>query len=304
MPDPQRPTPQRPTPHRTPEHTTVLVGVTDEEDVSGALAFAVVEARRRGTGIHLVHVTPRVPLGPVSQDEVDRTGRELLERTAAAVRAELVGDVEVTTELVHGSVAPALVEAASARASLVVLQHQRMGRPGLVVTLSVTNPVAALSGVPVVAVPAGWRADHEGPITVGADDGDGAPAVVAAALAEGRARGCGVRVLNAWHYRHPYDGLVFDEPAGVEHSDERRRFLADRLAAVLREYDDVPTELVVVHERAADALVGTCGRTSLLVVGRHRHAIPLGPHLGSVVRAVLRHASCPVMVVDPVPRSD
>ena len=283
-----------------PGHTAVMVGVTDEEDVSGALAFAVVEARRRGAGIHLVHVTPRVPLGPVSQDEVDRTGRELLERTAAAVRAELVGDVEVTTELVHGSVAPALVEA-SARAGLVVVQHQRMGRPGLVATLSITNPVAALSGVPVVAVPAGWRADHEGPITVGADDGDGAPAVVAAALAEGRARGCGVRVLHAWHYRDPYDDLVFSGAAGDAHTEERRRLLADRLAGVLGEYADVPVELAVVHRRAADALVAACSWTSLLVVGRHRHTIPLGPHLGSVVRAVLRHATCPVLVVDPVP---
>lgn len=285
-----------------PAATTVLVGVTDEEDVRGALAFAVAEARRRGAGIHLVHVTPRVPLGPVGQDEVDRTGRELLERTALAVRAELGGDLEVTTELAHGSVAPALVEA-SARAGLVVVQHQRMGRPGLVVTLSVTNPVAALCEVPVVAVPAAWREDHAGPITVGADDGDGAPAVARAALAEGRARGCGVRVLHAWHYRDPYDDLVFDEPAGAAHSDERRLLLADRLAPVLREYDDVPTELVVVHERAADALVRAGGTSPLLVVGRHRHAIPLGPHLGSVVRAVLRHATCPVMVVDPVPRS-
>jgi nucleotide-binding universal stress UspA family protein len=57
----------------------------------------------------------------------------------------------------------------------------------------------------------------------------------------------------------------------------------------------------VVHERAADALLEACRSASLLVVGRHRHTIPLGPHLGSVVRAVLRHATCPVMVVDPVP---
>lgn len=72
---------------------------------------------------------------------------------------------------------------------------------------------------------------------------------------------------------------------------------------MLRAYDDVPTELVVVHERAAEALVRAGERSSLLVVGRHRHTIPLGPHLGSVVRAVLRHATCPVMVVDPVPRT-
>jgi nucleotide-binding universal stress UspA family protein len=282
--------------------TAVMVGVADEEDVSGALAFAVAEARRRGAGVHLVHVTPRVPLGPVDQDEVDRTGRELLQRTARILRSERAGDLEVTSELVHGSVAPALVEAA-AHAGLVVLQHQRMGRPGLVPTLSVTNPVAALCAVPVVAVPAGWRADRDDVITVGADDGDGAPAVVGAALAQARVRGCGVRVLNAWHYRDPYDDLVFDEPAGEAHSDERRRFLADRLAGVLTKYDDVPTDLVVVHERAADALVREGERASLLVVGRHRHTIPLGPHLGSVVRAVLRHASCPVMVVDPVPRA-
>jgi nucleotide-binding universal stress UspA family protein len=279
----------------------VLVGVTDEEDVRGALAFAVAEAARRGVGIHLVHVTPTVPLGPVGQDEIDATGRDLLERVARGLRTERGGELEVTTELVHGSVAPALVEAA-VRTGMVVLQHQRMGRPGPVATLSVTNPVAALAGVPVVAVPAGWREDREDLVVVGADDGAGAPAVVRAALAEARARGCGVRVLNAWHYRDPYDELVFDGPAGEAHSDERRRLLTDRLAGVLTEDDGVPVELVVVHDRAADALVRACGRASLLVVGRHRHTIPLGPHLGSVVRAVLRHATCPVLVVDPVPR--
>ncbi|CAI9407692.1 universal stress protein [Nocardioides sp. T2.26MG-1] len=284
----------------------VMVGVTDAKDVSGALRFAEAEARRRGVGVHLVHVTPPVPLGPVGQDEVDRTGRELLENTARAVGSERGGDLLVTTELVHGSVASSLVDAAE-HAGLVVLQHQRMGRPGPVITLSITNPVAALSQVPVVAVPAGWREDRDGPddpedrITVGADSGDGAPAVVAAALAEARIRGRGVRVLHAWHFRDPYDDLVFDGPAGDAHTEERRRLLADRLAGVLGEYHDVPAELVVVHERAADALVAAGGHTSLLVVGRHRHTIPLGPHLGSVVRAVLRHATCPVMVVDPVP---
>ena len=60
------------------------------------------------------------------------------------------------------------------------------------------------------------------------------------------------------------------------------------------------TEVVVTHGRPADALVEESHRAGLLVVGRHRHSIPLGPHLGSVARAVLRHATCPVTVVDPV----
>ncbi|HYF74416.1 MAG TPA: universal stress protein [Nocardioides sp.] len=282
------------------QSTAVMVGVA-EADVSGALRFAVAEAVRRGVGVHLVHVTPHVPLGPIAQDEVDEPGLALLARTAAVVRGALPDDLAVTTELVHGSVSASLVDAAE-RAGLVVLQHKRMGRHGLVVTQSVTNPVAALAAVPVVAVPAGWRDDAaRDPVTVGADDGGGAPVVVAAALAEARVRGCGVRVLNAWHLRNPYDDLVFSGPAAQAHTEERRRLLADRLAGVLAEHADVPVELVAVHDRAADALLAVCDGTSLLVVGRHRHTIPLGPHLGTVVRAVLRHATCPVMVVDPVP---
>lgn len=283
----------------------VMVGVADADgapDASGALRFAAAEAVRRQVGLRLVHVVPSVPPGPVAQDEVDRAGLALLERAASDVAAG-GDDVQVTTELVHGSVVAGLVGAAE-RAGLVVLQHDRMGRPGVVATQSITHPVAALCRVPVVAVPGGWREDRGRAgctITVGADSGEGAPVVVAAALAEARTRGCGVRVLHAWHLRDPYDDLVFSGPAGDAHTDERRRLLADRLAGVMGEYADVPVELAVVHRRAADALVAACSWTTLLVVGRHRHTIPLGPHLGSVVRAVLRHATCPVLVVDPVP---
>lgn len=284
----------------------VMVGVADDNgapDSAGALRFAVAEAVRRRVGLRLVHVAPPVPLGPASQDEVDRTGLALLERAAGAVAVAGGGDLQVTTELVHGSVVAGLVDAADG-AGLVVLQHDRMGRPGVVATQSVTHPVAALCRTPVVAVPAGWHEDRGSTgctITVGADSGEGAPTVVAAALAEARTRDCGVRVLHAWHLRDPYDDLVFSGAAGDAHTEERRRLLADRLAGVLGEYADVPVELAVVHRRAADALVAACSWTSLLVVGRHRHTIPLGPHLGSVVRAVLRHATCPVLVVDPVP---
>jgi nucleotide-binding universal stress UspA family protein len=52
-----------------------------------------------------------------------------------------------------------------------------------------------------------------------------------------------------------------------------------------------------VHEWPTDALADLASTSRLLVVGRH-HQHPLVPkRLGSVARAAIRTASCPVMVV-------
>jgi nucleotide-binding universal stress UspA family protein len=51
--------------------------------------------------------------------------------------------------------------------------------------------------------------------------------------------------------------------------------------------------------RPADAVVERSRRSDLLVLGRS-WASPGSSHLGSVTRAALREASCPVAVVDAV----
>ncbi|GAA4744022.1 universal stress protein [Nocardioides endophyticus] len=284
----------------------ILVGVTGDQDIRAALAFAAGEARRRGTGVHLVHAVHPVHMAPdgatvtVEDHAVRKLGRKALADASLALEHELGEDLPVSTELVRGTAPHVLVDIAQ-HACLVVLQHQRMGKPMLVPSLSTTNPVAALSPVPVVAVPAEWAetADRRG-VTVGVDDPDRSREIVRAALEEARRRGTSVRLLHAWHYSTAYDDLVFEGDAGRRHEAEQAEGLTAGLEAMLARYRDVQTEVVVVHARAADALVDESHRAALLVVGRHRHAIPLGPHLGSVARATLRHATCPVLVVDPV----
>lgn len=268
----------------------ILVGVTGDEDVQAALGFAVAEARRRGAGVHLIHVVHPVVLAPdgvpitVEEHAVRKYGRKALDDASLALEHELGDDQPVSTELAHGPVTRVLVDTAE-HAGLVVLQHQRSGRPGWVPTLSTTNRVAALSPVPVVAVPAGWSESPERQlVTAGVHDPRGSLEIVRAALEEARVRGAKLRLLHAWH-----------------HSDaEQTQTMADTVAPLLADYPDVETEVVARRARAAQALVEESEQAALLVVGRHRHTIPLGPHLGSVVRAVLRHAACPVMVVDPL----
>jgi nucleotide-binding universal stress UspA family protein len=283
----------------------VMVGVTTEEDVGAAVEFAVAEARRRGSGVHLVHVVHPVLISPdgvpitVEERAVRKLGREALDAVALAIEHQLGPDQPVSTELVRGRTAGALVTAAE-HAGVVVLQHQRMGRDRqLSPTLSTTNPVAALAPAPVIAVPPGWTEPPTAPVvTVGVADPRQSTEVVRAALDEARLWAAPVRILHAWHYSDAYDDLVF---IGGRQDDIERRELMAALEPLLATYPDIEIDVVVRRARAADALVEESGRSSLVVVGRHRHTIPLGPHLGSVVRAVLRHATCPVMVVDPVP---
>ncbi|HYF72523.1 MAG TPA: universal stress protein [Nocardioides sp.] len=283
----------------------VLLGVGDE-DVEGALAYAVAEARRRDVGVHVLHAVPGTGAGVypammvVEGDSLRAEGGRILGEVAGRLEHEL-GELPVSTELHTGPVVPAIT-GISRHAAVVVLQRQRMGHPGRIPTLSVTNAVAAHSSAPVVAVPAGWQPDPDrdrlvvaglGEIQVSAD-------VVRTALEEGRRRGGRVRLVHTWTYSESYDELVSARASAEAFDDLLRRELEAALAPLLAELPDVPVELVTAHARPADVLVAESATAGLVVLGRHRSSVPWGPHLGSVVRAVLRESSCPVEVVDPV----
>ncbi len=288
------------------EPRKILLGVGDE-DVAGALAYATAEARRRDVGVHVLHAVPGMGVGSdptamvVEGDALCAQGGRTLGAVAQRLEREL-GELPVSTELHTGPVVSAIT-GASRHAGVVVLQRQRMGRPGRIPTLSVTNAVAAHAEVPVVAVPAGWQPDPERDrvVVAGLGDVEVSADVVRTALEEAGRRAGRVRLLHAWHHSDSYDDLVFAGPAGHAHEARVRRDLEAALAPLLAERPGVPVELVPVHARPADALVAESRTAGVVVLGRHRSSVPWGPHLGSVVRAVLRESACPVLVVDPSP---
>jgi nucleotide-binding universal stress UspA family protein len=261
----------------------VLVGV-DPHGCEAALQYAVPEAIRRGTGIHLLHVER--PMGwwscvpddvRLDAHELRRAGQHLLGESAARARqlvAEQVGssaDVAVSSELSHGAAVAALEEL-SGRACLLVLQHHGAGPRGDTATLSVTSGVAAVAQCPVVAVPDRWRPEEStSGVLAAVEDAARDHVVVEAARHEANRRGVGFRVVQ----------VVRDEPppslfpvAGVE------------VECVVRAAGHVADAL-------AELSMGSC----VLVVGRHHRGGDVGAPLGATVRELLRRSQVPVLLV-------
>jgi nucleotide-binding universal stress UspA family protein len=260
----------------------ILVAVEDSE-CDAAMEYAVREAKLRRCGVHLIHVVPLVVgrgngLDPlvVINGQLHYQGRKILGDAATKFEHLLSDeDLSVSTELCHGHVVATLVEE-SAHASLVVVQHRGMGPAGHTPVLSVTTGVAARSHVPVVAVPASWQppgADVPPIVTVGVDDDGETARLIRVAAEQAERLGARLRVLHA--------GEDLELPD------------------VLDGFPELPVEFVVSPGEPDEVLLDRAADTSLFVLGRRHPRLPLGQHLGPVVRTVLRRSPVPVMVVDP-----
>jgi len=292
------------TEQRTTAHgPRIVVGVGPEE-VESALAFAAAEAVRAGCGLHLVHA---VDLTPMAADHVLLPAVDMeawaAGRLAEAVKIadELVdGAVPVTHELVRGTPVGALVEVGRT-ARMVVLEHRHLSRLSRIVNRTVAGGVAAHLRVPVVAVPSEWRPDGEQPVVVAGVDVPGrADEVLRAALAEAHARGARLRLVHSWSLPKAYEGtFTADEVRGWSASARAEGCAAlDRVGDLTAATD---ADVRVEQGRASEVLVQASVGAELLVIGRHDPLVPIGSHIGPVARAVLREATCPVLLATPRP---
>jgi nucleotide-binding universal stress UspA family protein len=243
----------------------IVVGVDDTPAGYIAVDHAAIEAGLRGYDLRIVHVQQPGGRRPAARDE----GARLLERLLDRVHA-YSPTVPVTCRLEAGSAAPALL-AGAAPASLVVV-GRRHGSIGAAFGLSVGDRVAAGHAGPVliVRVP-GWPPGPEfgsRPIVVGAESPDSPP--VRFALEEARVRGCDLVMLRAGQAAVPGSRLDTVDGVRVHHT--------------------------TVSADPAAALLEASNRAAAIVVGRRRSAVIPGASLGSVSRALVQHAHCPVFL--------
>ena len=292
------------TEQRTVTRGPRIVVAVGPEEFESALAFAAAEAVRAGCGLHLVHA---VDLTPIPADHVLIPAADVeawgAARLAEAVKVadDLVGDaVPVTHELVRGTPVGALVEVGRT-ARMVVLEHRHLSRLSRIVNRTVAGGVAAHLRVPVVAVPSGWRPDGEPRVVVaGVDVPERADEVLRAALAEAHGRGAQLRLVHSWSLPKPYESTFTAEEVRAWSDSARAEVCAalDRVGDLTAAAD---ADVRVEQGRASEVLVEASVGAELLVIGRHDPLVPIGSHIGPVARAVLREATCPVLLATPRP---
>ena len=138
------------------------------------------------------------------------------------------------------------------------------------------------------------------PIVVGEDGSAAGRAALAWAVDEAARRGCAVEAITGQH-------RDFGMAVGVVPIDMMIGMLPEELRAARQQVldeavADITTEVeirtVVAAEEAKLALTSASEHASLLVVGRRGLGAVMTALLGSVSAYCVRHASCPVVVIN------
>ncbi|GHH78005.1 universal stress protein [Promicromonospora soli] len=270
-------TTQRPSP-------AVVVAIDGTGRGTGALRYAIDEARARGTAVRMVHVL----------DDRGSAGHEIME-PAMSQACAAAPDLEFDWLFGRGPRADELIEAAAGADLLVLGRAARQSAEGPTVG-SVTAEVAGRADAPVVVVPADWQARGHGRIVVGIKSAATAGELLAHAFSAASARHAVLRVVHACAAPEPAD------PVRVEaHPGDRRTSEGRMLEALVHDwsavYPDVEVKTSFVHGWPARVLVDAAADADVLMTARHhrdlRHLVRLGP----IPREVVGTSGAPVEVV-------
>jgi nucleotide-binding universal stress UspA family protein len=284
----------------------IVVGVDGSEQSDRAVQYAVVDARRRGTGIVLVHAihetAPMAAMLPLySLESFAEVGQRIVE-DAERLALELDPDVDVSTSVKGGSRVGVILDA-SEHASLVVLGHRSRSLARRVLAHSTTTGIAARAHCPVVSVPDTWPEDGtHGRVVVGIDASPASHDALDLAFQEARRRSSKLVVMHAWRLPTAYDDIAYTRVAVEEWLASAREEMEKTLAPFREAYPTVEVELDLRHDYAAPALAASTEGADLIVVGRRGHGAPLGIYLGSLARMLIREGSCPVEITPQHPR--
>ncbi|HWD78325.1 MAG TPA: universal stress protein [Kribbella sp.] len=282
----------------------IVVGYDGSPASDAAARWAASVALRFGRRVRMVHVipwsAPRRSGGPtvvLGTDELGHAAERLLDKASRDIRLEYPGLV-VDDEVIVGDTVPVLLREA-ADGSLLVLGSRGLGEVRDLAEGSVMTHIATHAPSPVIAVPAQWQPNPQGQVVVGIDGSAESRNAIAFAFEFAEHTGASVKAVLAWHdptSTGPGDMLfpVHDVDALQEDS---AAVLGEAVAGQAVDHPDVKVTERLVHGTPAKVLEAESLGAGLLVVGSRGRGRMRGFLLGSVSRAVLHHALCPVAVV-------
>lgn len=289
-----------------PDRSPVVVGVDGSTGSRMAVEVAAWEAVRRHRPLRLIHgylqPLPFSAVGLVSwDDDVDAPRREaerLLTETMAELRT-LHPELTVTASLVFGTPSAVLVAESLGAVALVVGCRGLGGFAGLLAG-SVSTQVAAHAHCPVIVVRPGAPATAGRPVVVGVDGSEPSARAVEFALDEAAARDVPLVAVYAWS-APPAANLSATtrwQADPGEAADAATRMLCEALAGCQERYPDVTIGRRAVYSaNPVQPLIDASREACLVVVGSRGRGGLAGMMLGSVSRALVHHAGCPVAIV-------
>ncbi|MFC0541874.1 universal stress protein [Kutzneria chonburiensis] len=266
----------------------IVAGVDGSMSALHAVRWAAAEAARRSVPLRLVHVQPPVGTGTPDLGQQWLSDADFLaRRTAPAVRPDScvrLGDP--ATEL--------LAESRTAR--LIVAGARGAGGFSGLALGSVALALATGGHCPAVIVRG--RPTQSGPVVVGVCGTPRCQAVLDHAFDQAESRAEPLLAVHAWHPL-PADADIAAAMgiAWTEVEAEQHDLLTEWLSAGVRRRPGVHVTRVIAAARPARALLGHSRFAQLVVVGCRGRSPLTGLVLGSVPRALLHHAPCPVLVV-------
>ncbi|MEU8986656.1 universal stress protein [Streptomyces sp. NPDC048558] len=266
----------------------LVVGVDGSEASLEAVDWAADEAVRHAVPLHLLHAAAR-------DHEVSDVIGHALERATERVPA-----VRLSSEVLHGDAASALIDKGRNAFALVVGSRGLGDLAGMLLG-SVGLAVAARADCPVVVVrgAAEHRGARFGNVAVGVEEGEGSGTAVQFAFREAHVRQCRLVAVHAWSAQ--YGAPTSPQAPSWYALEAHRRPPAQLLDEALRDpgerYRDTSVTRRVVEGPARRALLDAASEADLLIVGARRREGHLGLQLGLTNHALLHHAPCPIAIV-------
>jgi nucleotide-binding universal stress UspA family protein len=269
---------------------TVVVGVDGSGDSLAAVDVAAAEADQRGLPLLLLSAHPDAGhAGPGTALTA------VLRRVCTTWQG-----VAVSARQVGAEPAEALINASRTAALVVVGQCGRGGeqRPG-----SVCSQLAAHAFSPTLIVPAGaTQVPADRPVLLGLGMSPTDEPTIGFAFEEAALRRVPLLAVHVWsgipasaqRTVSPYAYDLYEAQSAAD------RMLAEALTGWADKHPDVKVDRMPLYDvNPARTLLDASALAGLAVVGARRHGRRSSQLLGTVTRALIQHATCPVAVIRP-----
>ncbi len=283
---------------------SIVVGIGVDDDGTArseaAASWAAREAERTGRRLVLMCGTGQHRGRLVAGLGRGRRAVRRLEAIASDLHA-WHPRVPVAPVLRSGDAVDALVRA-SQQAEMVVVGKRTLGAVTRVLVRSISTAVAGHAAVPVVVVPDAWEqgARERDPVLIGVDAARRDD--LALQFAFGRARQLAVPLIAVYAWGGEPSGELTTE-SGARGSAEAMTALEAVLESWRARHPDVDVRPMQRQGTPALVLLDVSAGAQAVVVGRHAPGVKPSFTFGSVAKAVLHYAECPVVVI-PTPTDE